>query len=95
LTPSGIISGRLLKRSNGEKPTDGKDLIAEAVESFSKKYKEVYNIENFVPGNDGFVILEDVTIRQIGSDSIFKLEQLTVFYDQIVGISLGKVIVHS
>ncbi len=95
LTPSGIISGRLSKRSNEEEPTNGNDVLAETMEGFSQRYKEVYNIKNSVPGNDGFIILENVTIRQIGSESTCILDQLTVFYDQIVGISLGKITVHS
>ncbi len=89
LTPAGIISGKIFKLSDTNKENSPVDLLVKVTSNIAKEYKDTYNIET-VPDNDGFIVLQDVKLRQTGASSLVNLPQLTVFYDQIIGIFFGN-----
>lgn len=89
ITPLGIISGKPFKYSDKDKPQSAEDILSKVEEEIANEYKKTYSIEPPLPGNDGFVVLENVTIRRNGSNISTKMSLLTIFFDQIIGVSLG------
>lgn len=83
-TALGLISGRAYTEGTTEKEEPGITVIAE----FTKKIVEDYGAAN-IDGNDGFIMLKDVTVRT-GSNTIFNIPSIVVFYDQIIGITFGN-----
>ena len=93
-TPLGIISGKPYHYSTDNlNEYLATDLMAKLFEKITNTYKSKYSIENSIPENDGFIVLQDVIIRSNNSVNIIKVPQLVVFYDQIIGITLGNLTV--
>lgn len=85
VTPFGVISGK--PEPAGE---EYEDLSTTAVISeLCDKVVDDYGAEN-VDGNDGFIFMTDVTIHS-SNKATFNVANLVVFYDQIIGITLGNV----
>lgn len=86
LTPAGLVSGELVTESNSPE--------VQVLDAFTNKlatqYKEDNNIDEatYLDGNDGYLSLENVTINH-GSSSI-KMPFINVFFDQIIGVTLGS-----
>lgn len=95
MTPMGIICGKI---SEAEVPTaeelneirgyatieEGAAITATILSAARNNYGETP-----VVGNDGYLALTDVTVKSpIGQT--FKIGNLVVFYDQIIGITLGS-----
>lgn len=86
VTAAGLICGTLPE----EEPTGDKLSDAHIHIAMITAAKEKHKSENDeLSGNDGFLTLEDVTIRS-GNKVIATFGGLTVFYDQIIGVALGK-----
>lgn len=79
VTAAGIITGTLTDK-NSEKPGDI------AVSAMLDMIAEVN--ENEPEGNDGSLLLSDVTV--INGNVRYNLPNLIVFYDQIIGATLGS-----
>ena len=47
--------------------------------------------EPVIVGNDGYIILKDVKIRSTSSNTITHMPFMVVFYDQIIGVSIGNI----
>ena len=87
VTAAGIIEGKLLQ-SNSE-DNEG-DFLGKMICGFSDEYeKKILKDGQTLSGNDGFILLSNVTIRNGAIKNDMPL--LTVFYDQIIGISIGSV----
>lgn len=88
VTSAGVISG-LPVTEHEEKGTITSNLL-DFIGTVIKEHKESNNIEDYklAEGLDGFFSLKDVTIRS--GNSTYTLPFLTVFYDQIVGVSVGN-----
>lgn len=83
VTPVGIIRGRPVDR---EKP----GMLSELVGLLAEKHMKDIGLEEGTraPGNDGYFVLQNAVVKE-GNNS-YKFGELVVFYDQIIGISLGK-----
>lgn len=91
LTASGIIKGKISKLGYPEDASP-KNLLNTLVHSISEEYREHYSIpeDTLLPGNDGGIALEDVTIL-LNSGSNYVLPHLVVFFDQIIGVTIGNI----
>lgn len=84
ITPIGMISGHLCDEDNA-----GQDLSGKAVLStITGQLVEKFGREN-IDGNDGYLLLSDVKV-QTGGNVTYNLPHLVVFYDQIIGATLGN-----
>lgn len=88
VTAAGIISGSYTP-SASESPNSS-DVIVTTIDKLSEAYMEQHNIPNnaLLDGNDGYITLTNVTIRN-GQGTV-NTPFLCVFFDQIIGISLGN-----
>lgn len=84
LTASGIISGKVLSISDQE------DALAQLVKPIADGYfVETATSSEDLSATDGFILLKDVTLVQNSIKTTFP--NLVVFFDQIIGITLGKI----
>lgn len=81
VTPAGIITGKPCIEPNAPESDAGLSLIAQIADG------SVNEKEPTSP-NDGFVLLQDVELQSNGQK--YNFVALAVFYDQIIGVSLGK-----
>ncbi|MGN0384569.1 MAG: hypothetical protein ACI4EX_01665 [Lachnospiraceae bacterium] len=87
VTPSGIIMGTPV----GNNEDDNDLFLTSFVNSVTDKYRKDHSIpdDEYLDGNDGFIYLKDVTIQNGAQNT--SLPILCVFYDQIVGVSIGEI----
>ncbi|BDG42804.1 hypothetical protein ABET52_09035 [Saccharococcus caldoxylosilyticus] len=62
--------------------------LALAINKIKRKQYEKEKIETY--DHDKIIILEDVTIKELSSNTILNTEYFVLFTDQIAGIILGK-----
>ncbi len=93
-TAIGLISGKLASVSPitadellEEKGNISQDKTAKLYEMFLTSVNETY--EDEVEGNDGYILLTDVSIRT--QNNTINLGTHVVFFDQIIGISIGQI----
>lgn len=90
VTSAGTITGKVAMTLNEEDLTTDNMLL-----KFSQKFASTYRQENEInedeslPGNDGFVCLDDVRI--ISGNNTINFPSLIVFYDQIIAITVGRI----
>ena len=83
ITAAGIITGTVLRMPSD----DSNELIPLVTKQSSIDYFEKYRVSpQCVPGNDGMILLGNANLQH-GSESTH-FEYLTVFYDQIIGVTL-------
>jgi len=58
-----------------------------ASSSYSK-YEKEYKINSALPEDDGYILLKDVILHT--SNSTYNFASLAVFFDEIVGVSIGN-----
>ncbi len=87
-TAAGVFAGTPVL----EAPQNGSD-IGTALFSLIENCSADYRSENHIPdgqlldGNDGAILLSDVTL--ISGQSRINIPTLAIFFDQIIGISIG------
>ena len=93
-TSAGIISGKV----PSEQEIDDENSLCGVLYEICDNTKEEYlkNIsstdsEPVIAGNDGYIILKDVKIRPTSSDTITHMNFMVVFYDQIIGVTIGNI----
>lgn len=93
-TSAGIISGKV----PSEQEIDDENSLCGVLYKICDNTKEEYlkNIsstdsEPVIVGNDGYIILKDVKIRSTSSDTITNMHFMVVFYDQIIGVTIGNI----
>lgn len=84
ITPLGLVSG-VLCDSDGTNPDPAG---AQFLTILTEKIAEGYEAKD-VQGNDGYLMLSNVTIKSGGNVS-YNCNNLIVFYDQIIGVTLGN-----
>ena len=100
LTAAGMISGKLIEKSDLESfdQTDKSALSTFTVSTITQKSKEEFDKQSDselnVTGNDGYIILKDVHVTNVSGQTMF-FSALTVFFDQIIGVTLGSVQVNN
>ena len=91
ITAAGTIIGELINDSDEEKSEfSSTDFIAKFIENTATDYKKEHEIpeDQWLTGNDGCVVLKNVTIRN--GSSTTNLPVLAVFFDQIIAASVGN-----
>lgn len=88
ITAAGIISGTFAIATDDV--SDPANLLAATTNELAHVYREDCGIpvDATLDGNDGCIALKDVTIRN--GQNTFNTPFLCVFFDQIIGASLGK-----
>lgn len=100
LTAAGMISGKLIEKSDLESfdQTDKSALSTFTVSTITQKSKEEFDKQSDselnVTGNDGYIVLKDVHVTNLSGQTM-SLGALTVFFDQIIGVTLGNVQVNN
>lgn len=91
LTSSAIITGELLNEP-AESDSNSIGAVRGILMAASQQFDKTTEGSNETPltPNDGFITLKNATIRGLGGHSFFNLETFVVFYDQIVGVSMGN-----
>lgn len=90
-TAAGNICGKLISDDQLDSETDLSGVIANICGEISKKYLDNLSSTEFgVDGNDGYLFLTDVSIKSCSSNFITHLPFMVVFYDQIIGVSIGR-----
>jgi hypothetical protein len=86
LTAAGVVTADPVNPDeiNTEKP-DGS--LITAVKHLSDNYRKLYKQESPAPGNDGYIVLRNARLRSLGQDTSFDV--LIVFFDQIIGVTIG------
>lgn len=88
-TSAGLISGRPLppetdfdKAGQDDRPMSADEIYAMLLRIADE------NFDGDVEGNDGYLMLTDAKIRN--QNTTYNLGSVVVFYDQIIGVSLGS-----
>lgn len=91
-TSSATISGCPVMEnsvSNEDKPADNStDLLVYLTQKITDDYFDEYG-DGPTPGNDGYIILKDAVFRPGGSNETTQTPFLVVFFDQIIGVTIG------
>lgn len=85
LTAAGVISGRLAMTDPSDQISQPQDIIPALVKNVVAD-----NNPETVSGNDGFLVLEHASVRNV-SGQCTNVDSLVLFYDQIIGITLGSI----
>lgn len=91
VTSTGLISGIPVAYTGEDKEhSDYFDDIAKLNHKISSEFKKKNSIPEgeFLDGNDGVLLLKDVTIKS--GSATFNLPFLQLFFDQILGVTLGN-----
>lgn len=91
-TPIGVIEGDYINKDidNIDELDNEYSALLVMCESLYDEYVETYESEKSpLSGNDGFLILKNVVIRN--SNNTFRIPSFILFYDQIIGISIGNI----
>ena len=88
-TSAGLISGKPLPPETDfdETRQDGQQMSVDEIYTMLLKIAGEH-FEGNVEGNDGYMLLTDATIRN--QNTTYNLGTIVVFYDQIIGVSLGS-----
>lgn len=85
-TSAGIIFGKLISDEEANN-----DPFAIVCGKIAEDYqKENFSSDSCLPGNDGYLYLKDVKIKSTSSNLTTRLPLLIVFFDQIIGVSIGR-----
>ena len=87
LTPAGMIIGDLITENE---ETETNSLLSNFSYDIAHGYREENNLpDNPLDGSDGFLCLKNVSIKS--GTATFNIPYMNVFFDQIVGVSLGNI----
>lgn len=93
LTAFGIVSGELIFDVPDDSSEDiNNKVLSNIIKRISDDYCADYSIELPTNGNDGCFLLKNVEILSSStSQKSISLAQLVVFFDQIIGVSVGNI----
>ena len=92
ITSAGNICGKLIPVEEIENKTSYNAVFANLCNQVKEDYlKENPSAKSSLSGNDGYLILTDVKIKSTSSNTTTQLPFLVVFYDQIIGVSVGSI----
>ena len=84
LTPSGIITGKLIRNEDNDPTNIFRELVGTISSSFLNEYSDGETISE----NDGFIMLSN-SVLITSNSTCYNLGDLIVFYDQIIGVTIG------
>lgn len=85
ITSIGMIIANGIDDSSAEH-----SVITKLTESIAEVYCESHNIgDEPLPENDGYILLKDVVIKN--SNTTYNFNEIVLFYDQIIGITIGNI----
>ncbi|GFI49724.1 hypothetical protein IMSAGC020_00924 [Lachnospiraceae bacterium] len=89
VTPTGLIYGKPVSSDSSNIPSDINFPIDEICQHISSTYFDTFSCtESDLENHDGYLILTDVKVVSSGQ-VLFKHEFMVLFYDQIIGVTLG------
>ena len=90
ITAAGTITGELLTTSDEENELTSVNIITQYIKKVGTTYKQDYEIpeQQELAGNDGYIILKNVTIQNGSSKTTVPV--LAVFFDQIIAVTVGN-----
>ena len=89
LASAGVIMGTLIDEIDYTDKIDSTNFLPHATRALVDSYRKEYSLEDVkFGGNDGYLILKDVTVVQ-GANK-FNFGNLIVFFDQIIAVTLGS-----
>lgn len=88
VTPCGVITGNPLSDNESDNTIK---LLDDLNIRIAKNYREDFGIsyDTSLPDNDGFFTLKDASL--ISGSVTTNLGFINIFYDQVIGISLGNI----
>ncbi|MBC8589369.1 hypothetical protein [Paratissierella segnis] len=89
LTAAGTIIGKVANiktDENGELT----EVIPALINTVVKNFKEKSSIEGSLPGNDGYILLQNAKVLH-NNGSTTNIAHLTVFFDHIIGVTIGSI----
>ena len=92
VTSIGYITGKPLSEEETQENSKitSDNTLYWVTKNITDDYRKEYNItEEPIDGNDGYIILKDVTIKYLNSTT--KLGSLILFFDQIIGVTFGNI----
>lgn len=91
-TPAGIICGKLISEEEVQDGTSIQSAFAKLCVSVKEDYfKETSSEKTDVSDNDGYIFLKDVKIKSTSTNMVTNVPFMIVFYDQIIGVSIGSI----
>ena len=90
-TALGLVSGRLPSDEEVENKESLNAALVKICSDTANEYKSNLSLSETdnLPDNDGYIYLVDVEIKS--SNAVFKTPFMVVFYDQIIGVSIGNI----
>lgn len=90
ITSLGIITGRFPTDEEVEDVNNSNAIFSKLSTTIVNDYKNELSLSETdkLPGDEGFLYLVDVEIKSPGNS--YNLPFMIVFYDQIIGISIGN-----
>lgn len=85
VTAAGVITGKQSIYDPNSKPSENQ--VTTIVEVADKEYKKNFT-ESTVAGNDGYLTVRGATLT-MSSGVQYTFDNLVVFFDQIIGITVG------
>lgn len=88
LTAAGTIIGKIanIKTDENGEPTE---VIPAIINTVVKDFSEKSSVEESLPGNDGYILLENAKVLH-NNGSTTNIAHLTVFFDHIIGVTIGS-----
>lgn len=91
-TPAGNICGKLFSDEDIDNAGNFYSVLSKLCRNVADEHiKNSPSEENAIVGNDGYLILKNVKIRSTSSATVTSLPYMVVFYDRIIGISVGTI----
>lgn len=87
-TATGLIAGHpCLEIDDCKEGDDFSQFLFNILAQQTEEYCKHFGVEKPLAADDGYLILTDVTIQR--ENGVVNMSNLIVFYDQIVGMSIG------
>jgi len=89
-TAMGLISGRVPSEEETEDKTNPIMAFAQICHNTTNTYRAELSLSETdkLPGDEGYIFLVDVEIKS--QNLTYKMPFMTIFFDQIIGISIGN-----
>lgn len=90
VTSFGMIHGDCVRKFvEGDEVTE-RNAVHAIVDTAAKKFREGHDNVEVTPGNDGYIYLKNVAIKDSKCDGEIHLPELVVFLDQIIAVTLEQ-----
>lgn len=93
ITTAGTIIGTIIEKNPAEEMQSTDDFLPTINEQIKSQYYSTFELEEnkTLPENDGFFCLKNVSLISGTGARPINFNFLNVFYDQIIGITIGHI----